>query len=132
MFPGKDLLIVENGSVEHADGVSRASYLRAHLREVQRACAAGIPVRGYLCWSLTTNREWGLPLGVDSDFGLYRIELDTDPELKRVRTPAADTYESIIRARDADAGLEPGRAAKLISRLIGRAGGSSGGNGPAE
>jgi beta-glucosidase/6-phospho-beta-glucosidase/beta-galactosidase len=115
MFPGKELLIIENGSVDHADGVSRASYLRAHLREVQRACAAGIPVRAYVCWSITTNREWGLPLGADSDFGLYHIDLDTDPSLERVRTPAADTYATIIHARDAEAGA--GGEAHLLSRL---------------
>jgi beta-glucosidase/6-phospho-beta-glucosidase/beta-galactosidase/ABC-type amino acid transport substrate-binding protein len=104
MFPGKPLLVIENGSVDHTDGVSRASYLRAHLREVQRACAAGIPVKAYVCWSITTNREWGLPLGADSDFGLYHIDLDTDPELRRIRTAAADTYAEIIAGRDANAG----------------------------
>jgi beta-glucosidase/6-phospho-beta-glucosidase/beta-galactosidase/ABC-type amino acid transport substrate-binding protein len=105
MFPGKDILIIENGCVEHADGVSRADYLRAHLREVQRACAEGVPVRAYVYWSITTNREWGLPLGADSDFGLYRCELDGDPGLRRVRTASADAYSAIIAARDARQGL---------------------------
>ncbi len=116
MFPGKNLFIIENGSVEHADGVPRAAYLREHLREVQRACNAGIPVKGYVCWSITTNREWGLPLGADSDFGLYHIDLDTDPALTRVRTPAADTYAAIIAARDSNAG-EGKRPAPLVRML---------------
>ena len=119
MFPGMDLLIIENGSVEHADGVTRANYLRRHLREVQRACEAGIPVRAYVCWSITTNREWGLPLGIDSDFGLYRVALDTDPELKRVRTPAADVYAAIIRNRDARSRERRGR--NLIGELVRKA-----------
>ena len=119
MFKGMDLLIIENGSVEHADGVSRANYLRRHLREVQRACEAGIPVRAYVCWSITTNREWGLPLGIDSDFGLYRIDLDTDPELKRVRTPAADLYAGIIRNRDARSRERKGR--NLLGELVRKA-----------
>ena len=96
--------------------MSRANYLSAHLREVQRACAAGIPVKAYVCWSITTNREWGLPLGVDSDFGLYHIDLDSDPTLTRIRTPAADTYAAIIRARDADAG-KPKRSDPLLRVL---------------
>jgi beta-glucosidase/6-phospho-beta-glucosidase/beta-galactosidase/ABC-type amino acid transport substrate-binding protein len=116
MFPGKSLLVIENGSVEHADGVTRAAYVREHLREVQRALNAGIPVKAYVCWSLTTNREWGLPLGADSDFGLYHIDLDTDPALTRVRTPAADVYAAIIRARDSRAGER--RRVGLVTRML--------------
>jgi beta-glucosidase/6-phospho-beta-glucosidase/beta-galactosidase len=119
MFPGKELLVIENGSVERADGVERADYLRSHLREVQRAVRAGIPVAAYICWSITTNREWGLPLGADSDFGLYRIDLDTDPALKRIRTPAADAYAAIIRERDWRAGQRPVKP--LLSRIVEKA-----------
>ena len=99
MFPGRDILVVENGCVETADGVDRATYLRRHLREVQAAVAARIPVKGYLCWSITTNREWGLPFGADSDFGLYRIDLDHDPALTRHPTRAAEAYRDVIRLR---------------------------------
>jgi beta-glucosidase/6-phospho-beta-glucosidase/beta-galactosidase len=104
MFPGTEIVIIENGCVERADGFTRADYLRAHAREVQRAIAAGIPVKGYLCWSITSNREWGLPFDANSDFGLYHIELDRDPALKRVETPAVATYREIIRTRSAHPG----------------------------
>jgi beta-glucosidase/6-phospho-beta-glucosidase/beta-galactosidase len=96
-FPDKEILIIENGCIEHADNISRVEYLQAHIREVTRARAAGIPVAGYIYWSITSNREWGLPFGPASDFGLYHIELDTDPDLKRVRTPSAELYQKIIR-----------------------------------
>jgi hypothetical protein len=33
-----------------------------------------------------------LKFGPASDFGLYHINLDTDPELKRIPTTAAATY----------------------------------------
>ncbi|MEO5617572.1 MAG: family 1 glycosylhydrolase, partial [Candidatus Eisenbacteria bacterium] len=101
MFPGKEILIFENGCIEKADGHSREEYLRAHLWELQKAIAAGIPVRGYVYWSLTSNREWGLPFGPESDFGLYHIDLDRDPELKRVATPAAEAFRQIALSRDA-------------------------------
>jgi beta-glucosidase/6-phospho-beta-glucosidase/beta-galactosidase len=99
-FPGKPIIIVENGCVDSAAGTTRDVYLREHLREVQRAIEAGIPVKGYLCWSITSNREWGLPFGSDSDFGLYHVALDTDSELTRQPTKARATYSDIIHRRN--------------------------------
>lgn len=101
LFPDKEILIIENGSVEVADGVDRASYIRRHVREVQRALRDGVKVAAYICWSITSNREWGLKFDKSSDFGLYHIELDTDHELKRVPTAAANAYREIIAQRGA-------------------------------
>lgn len=101
MFPGKEIVIIENGCIDKADGVERAEYLRAHLWEVQKAIAAGAPIAGYVCWSITSNREWGLPFGPESDFGLFHVDLDGDPDLKRVPTPAAELFREIVRERDA-------------------------------
>jgi hypothetical protein len=96
-FPDKEILIIENGCIEVADNHSREQYLRAHIREVTRARAIGIPVAGYICWSITSNREWGLEFGPASDFGLYHIDLDNDPQLKRVPTASAEMYKRVIR-----------------------------------
>jgi beta-glucosidase/6-phospho-beta-glucosidase/beta-galactosidase len=63
-------------------------------------------VHGYICWSLTSNREWGLPFGPASDFGLFHIDLDHDPQLKRVSTPSAELYKQIIREETANAPTE--------------------------
>lgn len=101
LFPDKPILIVENGSVDLADGVDRTSYIRRHIREVQRACRDGVKVAGYICWSITSNREWGLKFERSSDFGLYHIDLDTDAELKRVPTEAVAAYREIIARRGA-------------------------------
>ncbi|OPX80380.1 MAG: Beta-galactosidase [Methanosaeta sp. PtaB.Bin039] len=99
MFPHKPLIIFENGSVKEADGWDRETYIREHIRQVQRAANDGLGVEGYLCWSITSNREWDLKFNDASDFGLYNIQLDSDPMLTRRRGPAADTYEQIIRNR---------------------------------
>lgn len=100
MFPGKEILIIENGCVDVADRtVTREDYLRQHIREVQRACHDGVKVVGYICWSITSNREWGLKFDKNSDFGLYHIDLDTDKDLKRIPTKAAQTYREIIHQR---------------------------------
>jgi ABC-type amino acid transport substrate-binding protein len=99
LFPGQPILIVENGSVDVADGVDRVSYIRRHMREIQRARRDGVNIVAYVCWSITSNREWGHPFGKSSDFGLHYIDLDNDPELRRIPTAAAAAYREIIQNR---------------------------------
>ncbi len=100
-FPGKPIIVVENGCVTSADGFTRAKYLDAHLKEVLQAHDDSVPIGAYLCWSITSNREWGLPFDDNSDFGLYHIDLDRDPELRRVPTDAATRYAQIIAEHNA-------------------------------
>jgi beta-glucosidase/6-phospho-beta-glucosidase/beta-galactosidase len=95
-FPGKPIIVIENGCVGRASGVARADYLKAHINEVRKAVARGVSIEAYLCWSITSNREWGLPFDDGSDFGLYHIDLDTDPGLKRTPTDASRMYASLI------------------------------------
>ncbi len=99
LFPNQEILIIENGCVETADEITRGEYLRKHIREVQRASQEGIKVAGYICWCITSNREWGLPFNKSSDFGLYHIDLDHDPELKRIETEDAKIYRNIVNQR---------------------------------
>ncbi len=96
-FPGQELFIVENGSVPVANGISRSDYLRQHVAEVERAIAKGVPVKGYNYWSITSNREWGHAFDPNTDFGLYFVDLDKDPDLKRQPTDEVETYREIIR-----------------------------------
>jgi beta-glucosidase/6-phospho-beta-glucosidase/beta-galactosidase/ABC-type amino acid transport substrate-binding protein len=101
LFPNLRLIVIENGCVTVADGFSRADYLQRHLVEVQRAVSDGVPVDGYMCWSLTSNREWGLPFDDSSDFGLYHIDLEGDDALRRTATDASVTYQRILARRSA-------------------------------
>ena len=66
--PGLPLWVVENGmatrvrdgrALPRADGLDRPRYVREHLGAVADAVADGVPVRGYLHWSLVDNYEWG-------------------------------------------------------------------------
>lgn len=98
-FPKHPLIIFENGSVNVADGWEREKYIREHIKQVQRAIRDGIKAEGYICWSITSNREWDLEFNDASDFGLYHVDLDSDTALIRQRTPAADAFEQIIRNR---------------------------------
>ena len=96
-FPGQELFVVENGCVPQANGVLRKDYLRAHLAEVERAIQHGVPVAGYNFWSITSNREWGHPFDPNTDFGLFFVDLDKDPALRRVATTEVEVYREIIR-----------------------------------
>lgn len=96
LFGRQPIMIVENGCVSAASGVSRSRYLAQHLGEIRRAVERGCPLVGYLCWSITSNREWGLPFGPATDFGLYHVDLDGDPELRRVPTEAAEVFRALI------------------------------------
>jgi beta-glucosidase/6-phospho-beta-glucosidase/beta-galactosidase/ABC-type amino acid transport substrate-binding protein len=95
-FPGQELFIVENGSVPVANNVSRTDYLLSHVAEVERAIGKGVPVKGYNLWSITSNREWGHAFDPNTDFGLYFVDLDKDPNLKRVATAEVEVYREII------------------------------------
>ncbi len=68
------IIVTENG-VAATDESFRIEYMEAHLREVRRAIAEGVPVRGYMCWSLTDNFEWDR--GYDMRFGLVHVDYAT-------------------------------------------------------
>jgi beta-glucosidase len=97
-------MITENGSsyddVVEADGsindTARTSYLSRHLQSLQKAVAAGVPVKGYFAWSLLDNFEWAE--GYAKRFGLVRVDYKT---LERTPKLSAKTYKKIIAANSA-------------------------------
>ena len=94
---GLPLYVTENGMAAPdriADGTiadtHRSEYLEVHLASVLRAIAAGVPVSGYLVWSLLDNYEWAL--GYEKRFGLVHVDFGS---LKR--TPKA-SYHALADA----------------------------------
>jgi beta-glucosidase len=63
----------------------RIDYLAQHMAAVQRCAADGVPVQGYLTWSLLDNYEWAL--GYDKRFGLIHVDFET-----LQRTPKASYH----------------------------------------
>jgi beta-glucosidase/6-phospho-beta-glucosidase/beta-galactosidase len=61
----------DSGGEPRRDKMTRSRYLEAHLAEVRRMLDAGVPLLGYLHWSLTDNYEWG---SFTPRFGLYRVD----------------------------------------------------------
>ncbi|MEU1431354.1 family 1 glycosylhydrolase [Nocardia sp. NPDC005746] len=97
-FPGRPLWIVENGmptenARPRADGYTRSDHLRDTVYWLQRARSDGMNLIGYNYWSLTDNYEWS---SYTPRFGLYTVNVRTDPALTRIPTDAVVTYRAII------------------------------------
>ncbi|MBF6347804.1 glycoside hydrolase family 1 protein [Nocardia flavorosea] len=111
-FPGKPLYIVENGMPTEngrprADGYPRADLLRDTVYWLQRAAADGMNLMGYNYWSLTDNYEWG---SYTPRFGLYTVDVRTDPALTRRPTDAVAAYTAITRRGGVPGDYRPTRA----------------------
>jgi len=114
-FPGKPLYIVENGmptenGLPRGDGYTRSDHLRDTVYWLQRAKADGMNVMGYNYWSLTDNYEWG---SYTPRFGLYTVDVRTDPSLTRRPTDAVGTYAQIVAAGGVPGDYRPTRAPAL-------------------
>lgn len=77
---GLPVLVTENGTAARDDS-NRHTFLLLHLWELMRASAEGIPILGYLHWSLLDNFEWAD--GYSAKFGL--VEVDMKTQERRVR-----------------------------------------------
>ncbi len=88
---GLPLFITENG-FSTDDDEERRAYLGAHLRELAGLVEAGVPVIGYLHWSLFDNFEWAA--GILPRFGL--AETDFATQERRPRDSARD-FERVCR-----------------------------------
>lgn len=80
----KPIYITENG-IANAHDDMRAQYIREHIQSIIGALADGIPVKGYLYWTLTDTYEWHD--GYNPKFGLIDVNFTT--QQRSVRPSAA-------------------------------------------
>lgn len=73
------IIVTENG-IATSEDADRVSYITTALEGVGRCIEDGIPVKGYMHWSLLDNFEW--QKGFDMTFGLISVDRQT-----QVRTP---------------------------------------------
>ncbi|HEY4079487.1 MAG TPA: GH1 family beta-glucosidase [Burkholderiaceae bacterium] len=84
------VFITENGGAfkdaalqgGRVNDVDRLNYLRDHITAVADAMAQGVPMAGYMVWSLMDNFEWAS--GYLKRFGIIHVDYAT-----QVRTPKA-------------------------------------------
>jgi beta-glucosidase len=92
--------VTENGGAFKDDAVAqgriqdddRTDYLRTHIAAVASALQQGVPMAGYMVWSLLDNFEWAS--GYLKRFGIVHVDYDT-----QVRTPkaSAEWYREFLR-----------------------------------
>uniref|UniRef100_UPI0007B17694 BETA-GLUCOSIDASE n=1 Tax=metagenomes TaxID=408169 RepID=UPI0007B17694 len=82
-YPFRPLYITENGCALHDEiaedgGIhdgQRQAFFEAHLAQLQRALAAGVPLKGYFAWSLLDNFEWAM--GLSMRYGICYTNFET-------------------------------------------------------
>ena len=79
----RPVIVTENG-ICTTDDRQRERFILNHLRQVGRALQEGVPVIGYLYWSLLDNFEWAQ--GYGPRFGL--VDVDYRTQERRVRDSA--------------------------------------------
>jgi beta-glucosidase len=88
---GVPIMVTEHG-VFTKDDTMRAEFIPAALIELQRAVTEGVPVMGYLHWTLIDNFEWFFGFGHTS--GLCSLDRAT---FKRTPKPSAAVLGAIAK-----------------------------------
>jgi beta-glucosidase len=88
---GVPVIVTEHG-VNTADDRIRVRLIPAALAELKKAMDEGVPVKGYMHWSLIDNFEWGF--GYKPKFGLHSLDRTT---FARTPKPSASVYGAIAR-----------------------------------
>jgi len=93
------IYITENGACVNDEPINgrvhdqrRIRYMKQHLIQVQRCIEEGIPIKGYMAWSLLDNFEWAE--GYSKRFGLVFVDFNT---LERVKKDSFYWYRKVVR-----------------------------------
>lgn len=88
---GIPVLVTEHGLPTN-DDAARCRFIAASLVELQKVVAEGLPVKGYIHWSLMDNFEW--MLGYAMKYGLCSVDRTS---FKRTPKPSAGVLSGIAR-----------------------------------
>lgn len=81
--------VVENGRVHDN---RRIGFMKHHIIQLHRAIQSGIPLKGYLPWSLMDNLEWAN--GFSLRFGLTYVNFET---LERTKKDSFFWYRDVVK-----------------------------------
>ncbi|MEP1354591.1 MAG: GH1 family beta-glucosidase [Tateyamaria sp.] len=79
---------VADGAVDDA---ARIAYFNSHLSAVRNAIGKGVPVKGYMAWSLLDNYEWAL--GYEKRFGMVHVDFET---LERIPKASWHAFKEML------------------------------------
>jgi beta-glucosidase/6-phospho-beta-glucosidase/beta-galactosidase len=99
-----------NGSVHDNN---RIQYLQQHIAAVANAMDQGVPVAGYMVWSLMDNFEWAS--GYEKRFGIVHIDYETQ---KRTLKDSALWYRRFLKQAPRPSGsqLYPSNEAAVVAQ----------------
>ncbi len=86
-------LVTENGVSDSSD-LLRASYIIEHLLAIDAARNAGVPIFGYVFWTISDNWEWAD--GYCPKFGLF--EVDRQNGFSRKERNSARYFREIVKS----------------------------------
>ncbi|MBB6628232.1 glycoside hydrolase family 1 protein [Nocardioides sp. KIGAM211] len=90
---GVPVLVTEHG-MSTADDTERAAFIEPSLDGLLDVMEAGVPVLGYLHWTLMDNFEW--VFGYGHQLGLHEVDRET---FVRTPKPSAGVYAAFVKAQ---------------------------------
>jgi beta-glucosidase len=96
---------LEDGQVHDA---ARTEYIATHIAAVGDALRQGVPMEGYMVWSLLDNFEWAS--GYEKRFGIVRVDYETQ---QRILKDSALWYRAFLQRQ------KPSRQARTAATAIG-------------
>jgi beta-glucosidase len=88
----KDPLVVDAQGRAAVHDADRCDYLARHIAAVGEALRQGVPMRGYMVWSLMDNFEWAS--GYAKRFGIVHVDYATQ---QRTFKDSARWYQSFLQ-----------------------------------
>jgi beta-glucosidase len=105
------LYVMENGAAFRDEMIEgrvrdphRVAYLQSHIAAVSDALAQGVPIAGYMVWSLLDNFEWAS--GYAKRFGIVHVDYATQ---RRTIKDSGHWYRDFIRHQAQRACEQPQR-----------------------
>jgi beta-glucosidase len=100
----KNIYITENGTcigsrLDSAGCVNddfRVFYLREHIKQIQKAILAGIPINAYFLWTLLDNYEWEFGYSPESCFGIVYVDRNS---FERIPKKSYNWYANLVTNR---------------------------------
>lgn len=86
------IIITENGVADSTD-ILRPAYMIEHLMVVKEAQNKGVPILGYIFWTISDNWEWAD--GYCPKFGLTSVDRDT---MIRIPRPSYYLFSDIVKS----------------------------------
>jgi beta-glucosidase len=98
-YPVPPLVITENGAAfvdelrnRRVADAERTRYIAQHVAAVAEALRQGVPVAGYMVWSLLDNFEWAS--GYAKRFGIVHVDFATQ---RRTPKDSALAYRAFLK-----------------------------------